>query len=799
MRTKSNPSRRLLHAAGLILAGCMLALCPTQAQTYYKNKAYTWRGNEFIQGKMKARAVSATEMTSTYERMVYGGFMPSAPDAVDRKHWTLKRDLSDLPVYSSTIRIEEALYNLALQESLEAIEPDSTFRTGVFWGGVWTRDVSYSILHALAQLHPDVSRTSLLAKVNDRNRIVQDTGTGGAWPCSTDRTTWVLAAWELYLTTGDAQWLHRIYPIVRQTLEDDRLVAYDAQTGLMHGETSFLDWREQEYPLWAQPADIYQSEALGTTMVHIRSLRILAEMARLEHQPQEAAKYDQWAQAMTEAVNARLWIEDKGYYGIYLYGRQHPILHPQSETLGEAFSILFDVADAQRAARITRSVINEPFGTPCLYPNLADQPPYHNDATWPFVQGYWMKANAKAGNEEGLLHSIASIYRAEAFWLTNQENYIIYNGDYGGTQINSARQLWSVAAALAVVPNIYFGIQYEPDGIRFAPFVPKVLNGTRSLRNFRYRGAVLNLSVSGFGNTIQRFTVDGVEQQEPFFKGDLTGEHRIDITLSNRQPAAVGVTYADNAYQPNTPATSLEGDRLTWGAVENATAYRVLRDGKVIATLEGATLSQPLTQRGEYQVQAVDATGTPSFASEPLRYEDASSKVILVEVEDHALPFDAHRKAVRQSVGVGGGVKADAPQEVVASPWEQIDLNGAHGGFCLLSNHENILVTLPVEVAESGVYAIDWRYANGHGPINTDNRCATRLLSVDGRPVGATVMPQRGEGIWNQWGWSSVLTVALEHGTHYVTLEWNDHTDNMNLTTNEAMVDALRCTLISDK
>jgi hypothetical protein len=755
MQTKFRLTRWLLTLAGLLLA-----LPFPQAQTYYKNKAYTWRGNEFIQGKMKARAVSATEMTSTYERMVYGGFMPSAPDAVDRRHWTLKRDLSALPAYTSTIPMEESLYNLALQESLEAIEPDSTFRTGVFWGGVWTRDVSYSILHALAQLHPDVSRTSLLSKVNARNRIVQDTGTGGAWPCSTDRTTWVLAAWELYLTTGDAQWLHRIYPIVRQTIEDDRLVAYDAQTGLMHGETSFLDWREQEYPAWAQPADIYQSEALGTTLVHIRSLRILAQMARLEHQPREAEKYDQWAQQMTDAVNRLLWQEDRGYYGIYLYGRQHPILHPQSETLGEAFSILFDVADASRAARITQSVVNEPFGTPCLYPNLADQPPYHNDATWPFVQGYWMKANAKAGNEEGLLHSIASIYRAEAFWLTNQENYIIYNGDYGGTQINSARQLWSVAAALAVVPNIYFGIQYEPDGIRFTPFVPKALKGTRTLSRFRYRGATLALTVTGYGNTIQRFTVDGVEQAEAYFPGHLTGEHRIDITLSNRQPAALGVTYADNAYQPNTPVAQLQGQRLTWAAIPDATAYRVWRDGQVIATLQATELSQPLTQRGEYQVQAVNAAGHPSFASEPLRYEDATSRVIRVPITDYAQPFEAH------------------------------------GTYSLLSNHENILVTLPVEVAEGGVYALDLHYANGHGPINTDNRCATRLLSVDGRHVGASVMPQRGEGVWDQWGWSSVLTVPLTAGTHYVTVEWNDHTDNMNLEVNEARVDELRCTLI---
>jgi len=49
-------------------------------------------------------------------------------------------------------------------------------------------------------------------------------------------------------------------------------VAYDAGTGLVKGESSFLDWREQTYPKWMQPADIYESENLGTNAVHYQAL-----------------------------------------------------------------------------------------------------------------------------------------------------------------------------------------------------------------------------------------------------------------------------------------------------------------------------------------------------------------------------------------------------------------------------------------------------------------------------------------------------------------------------------------------
>ncbi len=35
---------------------------------------------------------------------------------------------------------------------------------------------------------------SLLRKVDPTGRIIQDTGTGGAYPCSTDRMIWAVAA-----------------------------------------------------------------------------------------------------------------------------------------------------------------------------------------------------------------------------------------------------------------------------------------------------------------------------------------------------------------------------------------------------------------------------------------------------------------------------------------------------------------------------------------------------------------------------------------------------------------------------
>ena len=785
---------------------CAALATSASAQTIYKTPAYQWKGNQIIEGKYRAKALSDNVMTSNYKSEWTSSapnYMPQMPTGINPELWLLKRFISDLPQFTSTNVMECAQWNMSLEESLLAIEPDSTFRTGVFWGGVWTRDVSYAILHSLAQLHPEVSKISLLAKVNDNNRIIQDTGTGGAWPCSTDRTTWVLAAWEVYKVTGDREWLDRIFPVIKNTLEDDRQVAYDPVTKLMHGETSWLDWREQEYPTWMQPADIFQSECMGTTAVHYQSLRILAEICRLKAMPQLAEKYSQWAADLKEGMNRHLWLEDKGFYAIYRYGRNFSIAHPQYEVLGESFAILWDIANEEQKRRISESMPSTYFGTQDMFPNLKDQFPYHNDAMWPFTQGYWMKAQARVGNEEGVLHSIASIYRLAALNLSNMENMVIYDGNSKGLAINSPRQLWSVAANLAIVPNIYFGINYETEGIRFAPVIPKAMKGTRQLTNFKYRDMVLDLTVTGAGSQLASFKLDG-QECEAYLAGNLTGHHTIEMQLTTRtSQTPQTITLCDNAYQPLTPVTRLEGNVLSFDPVPDAVEYRLLHNGEVSQTLQTPQTSQTpqpqsftLTADGDYSVLALNAEGYQSYMSEPVRYY-VEHPAQFYEVEQYALPFNPDRRIVKQSGGTGGGEAGSVEERKAIPTLKGVDISGHMGkGVAMITRNENIIITIPIEVDAHAVYSLDWRYANGNGPINTENKCATRLLSVDGEPLGVSVFPHRGTDEWNNWGWSNEVCLTLKPGKHIVTLEFAEPVENMNLTVNQALLDQLRVTRI---
>ncbi|MFV5703787.1 MGH1-like glycoside hydrolase domain-containing protein [Flavobacterium sp. XS2P12] len=676
---------------------------------------------------------------------------------IEDKTWKLAQDISTKATYTSQQPIVDALYNLSLEEAKLAIEPDSTFRTGAKWAGVWTRDISYSIILAFAYLEPEVAKISLLKKVK-RDRIIQDTGSGGAWPVSSDRTIWASAAWEVYKTTGDKEWLKKTYRIIKNSAADDYKTIRSTQTGMYSGESSFLDWREQTYPKWMSNMDIYVSQNLGTNAAHYQTHQILSKMASILGEPHQ--EYDAIASQIKKGINEQLWMEDKGYYAQYLYGRNFLMPSKRFEALGEALAVLFDVADAKQSKMIlSQSPITE-YGVTCIYPQIPGIPPYHNDAIWPFVQSYWNLAAAKVGNEKALNHGLASVYRAAGLFLTNYENMVADNGDFKGTEINSHRMLWSMAGNLSMVYRVFMGMHFEEDRLIFAPVIPKNYGGTRSLKNFKYRNANLDITVEGYGNTIASVTIDGKEVEKAIIPMTFAGKHTVNIKMSNNDFSADAINLVENKFTLANPITTLSGDKITWQNDIKAKGYNVYKNGKLLEKTTVPTHQISDNNYAEYAVSAVDAAGQESFLSEPLVY--SKSQPLVIEAEDFVVKSDLNY------------------------------MNYSGKGFVAVSTDTNTKISLPIVVAESGEYFIDIKYSNGSGPWNTDNKCAIRSLYLNKDYVGVMVFPQRGTNEWSDWGLSNSHKINLVKGKNKLELVLEAWNNNMNVDVNRAMIDYIR-------
>jgi hypothetical protein len=685
------------------------------------------------------------------------------PQAADgRALWARRADVSAFPQLESPQRLVDALHRMSLEELTQLVREDGALAAGAKWPGVWTRDVAYASVLALAVAAPDAVRRSLEAKVDSAGRIIQDTGTGGSWPVSTDRMTWALAAWELYAATGDRDWLRRAYDVIRRSAEADLHAAFDPGTGLVMGETSFMDWREQSYPRWMDPRDIAQSAAVGTNVVHFATYRILADMARALGEPAE--RWTGVADGVRRAIGEHLWQPERGGYASFRYGRGFPSLAPRTDGLGEALAVVYGVPTPEQRARLAARSPQTAFGTPIFWPYITGIPSYHNAAIWPFVNAYRAWAAAESGNTAAVEHALASIYRPAALFLTNKENMVASTGHFDGTELNSDRQLWSVAGNLAASYRVLFGMRLDPERIAFRPMVPPAYAGDRTLRNLRYRGATLTVTVRGFGDGVASATLDGRPVERAEVPATLTGAHTLEIRMNGRWPAGE-LNLVEGRFAPETPVATLRGDTLAWAPVPGAAGYRVFRNGRPGETTRATRAVLGGGERlAEYQVLAVDSAGVESFLSEPVRVARAGAEIV---ARPRGAPLE------REHAGFTGA------------------------GYVRLTREANTVVEVPVTVACGGTYAVDARYANGSGPINTDAKAAVRTLLVDGRPAGVLVMPQRGTDLWTEWGWSTAPRVTLAPGIHTLTLAYTPLDENMDRRVNTALLDHLRLTRLA--
>ena len=216
------------------------------------------------------------------------------PHAGWRPDHATRRRAAGRPPAPAGVLLTDALFAMALDDArLNAVsetsdaafsEPEACdcYKTGDLWNWVWTRDIAYAVELGLAWVDPERAANSLLFKLSAPKsggalQIVQDTGTGGSWPVSTDRVAWARGAMAVLRYADHPELRAAAIEAMRETARVDRRYAHDGRDGLYRGETSFLDWRAQTYPAWtaSDVVHIGMSKSLSTNLDHLFLLRSL--------------------------------------------------------------------------------------------------------------------------------------------------------------------------------------------------------------------------------------------------------------------------------------------------------------------------------------------------------------------------------------------------------------------------------------------------------------------------------------------------------------------------------------------
>ena len=505
--------------------------------------------------------------------------------------------------------------------------PCTCFATGEKWPYVWTRDLSFSVDLGLWRYDAARSRNGLRFKLSDSRvpgatkspLVMQDTGSGGSWPISTDRVAWFLAARHLL---DDAAFADATWQALAGTLAQDRQYAFDPAMGLYRGETSFLDWREQTYPAWTRDDVVFiaQSFALSTNVLHYQALELAARLAGEHHDPR-AADYRAQADALKGAINAHFWRADRGMYMSYIGGDGAP--YDTYDLLGIALAIDSGVADGDRARQTLANYPAWPAGSPVIWPERTDQPIYHNRAIWPFVSAYALRAARRLNDPAHIAFEIASVMRGAALAGSNMENYELTtefthvdDGKFSGPVVDSPRQLWSVAAYLAVVGEGVFGL--EADG-RIEPKLPvslvPMLFGKKNSISLQLPGKRITLELPK--------KLDG----NLLIAGDTAqrGDESVVQLMAIKVPE-LGVRSTVPPFAPAAPAApQVTRDGANWN-VRSAAPGVLYLDGRRVGAIEG-TLAVPATNALQcFSLTQIGAGGLESLHS-PSQCEGPFAKV----------------------------------------------------------------------------------------------------------------------------------------------------------------------------
>ncbi|MAQ17502.1 MAG: hypothetical protein CMN30_22240 [Sandaracinus sp.] len=687
--------------------------------------------------------------------------------------------------------------------------PDGCFETGRLWTYVWTRDTSYAVDVGLAPMDPARARGSLEFKLSERRgggdeQVVQDTGSGGSYPVSTDRVVWALGAWAVLANLEGSErdaFRSRALEALSNTLEHDRRVAFDASDGLYFGEQSFLDWREQTYPEWTADdvVHIAMSKALSTNLLHLRALEVTAALADEEGDTATRDRFGGWADDLRLAIRERFWLESEGQFSTFVTTGLDPAPVRRFDLLGSSLAVIFGVATESQARRVLAGYPHYGPGAPVIWPQQQQTPIYHNRGEWPFVTAYWLRAAKAAGNDAVADRMVRALMRGAALNLSNMENFEAASGavwqDDGaasGPVVNSQRQLWSVAGYLSMVHHTLFGLEAESDGLHVRPFVTAglrddVFAGTDELvlNDYPYRGrrvtVVLHLPESGGTGAL---TVGEVSLNGTALGGDLLPAamleetNRVDVTLTAGATAAASLTEVSgtdwrDVYGPRTPrVTSFTraGDELTLaldlnGATAADVRWTIYRDGEPVAD---------------------DLPGTTTLWTDPA-FDASSQRSPCYTAELTFAGSGNHSQHAPPNCWWGGGGARVTTIDASAMTHGGGTGSTAHGRFHYepWGDPGHSLTVPSFTAAQTGTHLLQVTFGNGAGSINTGVTCGIKRVMVEDAVTGAVVaegplvMPHL--GTWSRWEDSSFVSAELEAGrTYRITIRHDDEMVNMS-------------------
>ena len=663
----------------------------------------------------------------------------TTPPPATIHEWKIVAPSKNYAIYTSEQPIMDAIYNMSIAELEKKHE-----NTGK---DLIAGQECYAIALSLAYTAPRQSMETLKGLVRDS--IITDGNSVETYSSVVNKMIWAEAAWSVYCATGDKEWLNYSYNIILRNLYDiDNDFFIDNVTGMFHATCPYRTGSiSQYYPTWAGISDIVETTPLLANIIMERCYRVI-EMMGDEFEINNS--YSSRAERIKDAINHRLWDETKSFYCQYLYGGTMNLMSLCADNMGQALCIIWDIAEDDRAETLVNEMPLTNYGVPLTYPINEGIRSELNNAVIPMVQALWNIAAAQNGNIAMLRRGIGAMLRTQALAATCATACSATTGECMPCPLARG----NAAGNIAMIYRIITGMNFLPNGIEFDPKVPVCFTGDKTITGFKYRNAVLDITIKGTGNELSKITLDGNALADNFINGDISGHHKVVITMNGIYTGSGKITVNNELnFIPETPLWQWDGFYGTNYNYDDNTGYKILINGEPSYSMRDSVLGvrDTVTFRN-YSLIAVNKYGF-SYISKPHYIMTSARAYKLADynpkyVYDQALPSVYHYRPI-------------------------------------VIDDDDSWVKVPVTTSEAGDYIIDVLYSNGNGEAELTSPCHLLEVSANGHPQGLLAVPQLGMEQWLRTAYSSRLRVQLLKGSN--TIELRLHKPSLSGTTPTAI------------
>lgn len=515
------------------------------------------------------------------------------------------------------------------------------------------------------------------------------------WPVSMSDAGWGIAAATVSsMSTGGVGEEARANAL-KKLIDRDISTVFEQENGLFCGITP--EMQGKQLPTWADAGDAFEMMTLGGNVARLWGMQYVNRVLPGSYDNPRIEK-------LKENIAKRYWIPDKGMLSQTLYQTPFSEAVVATDNLSQSIAIVTHSIDELIAQRIIQNTPMRESGVPTTCPDFG----------------------LNERRRDLVTKSMWAIAAAEV------KNYAAWALNYGYLVGQSIKDEYALRLMQGVTLRTIIGLNPVAEGLRIQPFVHESLGDYHKVGGLKYRNSKLSIIISGTGDIISTFTIDGEVMSEAIVPKEIEGEHEIKIVLSGCSNVPNGVTMEEES-------KGIKGDR-----------YRVHINGTISEEInEDKYIPTEYTELTAIGIEKVGGKGNSVYASK--------NELFIPKGDSISIAF--------RSVATTGGrvlAKNDLASKHVES-----------------TRYKNSKIEFEYNTDTGGEYYIRLRYLDGLGIVNKNRQYALRRLHVNGEMQGLIVLPQRGPDKWTpteSWtkmtGTTSPKSATLNPGKNRIVIEY---------------------------